>query len=108
MNTKMKTKLLMIAIALGALTPVFAQLKTTTDGIAASPKARESLNERAAYAPKAAVDKTVVLATKTTAAATKVSCTGYKIAASPRAQATFPLKTTGCCGMSSCVVACTR
>jgi hypothetical protein len=104
MTTKMKTKLLIIAIALGALTPLFAQLKTTAkDGIAASPKLREALNERAAYAPKAAV-----VTVKTTAAPTKASCTGYRIAASPRAKATFPHLNAGCCGMSSCVVACTR
>ena len=100
----MKTKLLIIAIALGALTPMFAQLKTTTnDGIAASPKLREALNERAAYAPKTAAP-----AAKPAAATLQASCNGYKVAASPRAQATFPLKTGGCCGMSSCVVACTR
>jgi hypothetical protein len=101
----MKTKLILIAIALGALTPAFAQLKSTTnDGIAASPKLRQALNERAAYAPKPAA-----ATTKSTAlTASKVSCTGLQIAASPRAKATNPHLNAGCCGMSSCVVACAR
>ena len=101
----MKAKLLILTIVLGALTPAFSQLKTTTtnDGIAASPKLQQQLNERAAYAPKPAV-----VTVKTTAATMRMSCTGRHIAASPRAKATYSHLNAKCCGMSSCVVACAR
>jgi DNA-binding NtrC family response regulator len=101
----MKTKLLILAIVLGALTPVFAQLKTTTtnDGIAASPKLHQQMNERAAYAPRPAV-----VTIKTATGTMKMSCTGRHIAASPRAKATFSHLNASCCGMSSCVVVCAR
>ena len=104
MATKMKTELLILAIALGAMVPAFAQLYPTAhDGIAASPKLRQTLNERSAYAPKARV-----ATVKTTAPSMKMSCTGLQIAAAPRAKATFSHLNAGCCGMSSCVVACAR
>ena len=124
----MKTNLLIAALVFGVLTPAIAQFKPAQDdGIVASPKFRQLLNDRsgspavssmvvtvervrpAVVASPKAVDtlanRTVVAATPIAAKNSKASCA--KIAASPKALDVYAAAS-GCCGMTSCMIACAR
>ena len=130
----MKTNLLITLLAVGVLAPALAQYKPVgDDGIAASPKLRQTLDtlnpaKRAPAIPVVTVKlagpavfgspkfnetwatpkvlAAAPVATKDHALA--AGCTGYKVLATPKAMASFPQAKKSCCGMPTCVVACTR
>lgn len=97
----MKTNLLITLVTLGLTAPAIAQFKTVNDGIAASPKVRQALEERhvsAKVAPETAAKSTVP----------KPCCPSAKIAASPKVKEMWPGAASQCCTMDSCMVASAR